>query len=103
MKEFHKVGFTGRMPVPPGKRFLISHSQPGGGPATETYWGSLDDAKHTEIMRIERGALNRRGIGFTAHLLHHTLLADEHRPGYGPIPNAGYMAFVEADGTLRKH
>jgi len=37
------------------------------------------------------------------HLLHHTLVADGHRPEYGPISRAGYMACIEADGTMRKH
>lgn len=71
--------------------------------ATETGWGALDDAKRAEILRQELGALAERGVGFTAHLLHHTLVADGHRPGHGPISAAGYMAFVEADGSLRPH
>ncbi|HOZ46642.1 MAG TPA: cellulase family glycosylhydrolase [Candidatus Hydrogenedentes bacterium] len=69
--------------------------------ATETGWGALDDAKRCEILRVELSELAKRGIGFTAHLLHHTLVADGHRPGFGPITSAGYMAFVEADGSLR--
>ena len=42
-------------------------------------------------------------FGFLAHLLHHTLVADGHRPEYGPISEAGYMAFIEAEGSLRPH
>ncbi len=70
---------------------------------TEAGWGALDDAKRAEILRIELGAFRERGIGFLAHLLHHTLVADGHRPEYGPISQAGYMAFIEADGSLRPH
>ncbi len=70
---------------------------------TETGWGALDDAKRAEVLAVELGALAARGIGFTAHLLHHTLVADGHRPGHGPISPAGYMAFVEKDGSLRPH
>ena len=70
---------------------------------TETGWGALDDAKRAEVLKVELGAFRERGLGFVAHLLHHTLVADGHRPGCGPISNAGYMAFVEADGSLRPH
>mgnify|MGYP001361030171 CR=1 FL=1 len=71
--------------------------------ATETGWGALDDKKRSEILAVELGALAKRGLGFVAHLLHHTLVADGHRPEYGPISGAGYMAFVEKDGSLRPH
>jgi hypothetical protein len=68
---------------------------------TETGWGAMDDAKRAEVLRVELGAFRERGLGFLAHLLHHTLVADGHRPAYGPISQAGYMAFIEADGSLR--
>ena len=71
--------------------------------ATETGWGALDDKKRAEVLAVELGALTRRGMGFTAHLLHHTPVADGHRPEFGPISGAGYMAFIEKDGTLRPH
>ena len=71
--------------------------------ATETGWGAMEDAKRAEVLKFELGALHDRGIGFLAHLLHHTLVADGHRPEHGPMSNAGYMAFVEADGSLRPH
>jgi hypothetical protein len=69
--------------------------------ATETGWGSLDDAARVASLEIELGSLAKRGIGFTAHLLHETLVADGHRPQYGPVTIAGYMAFVNRDGSLR--
>jgi endo-1,4-beta-mannosidase len=70
---------------------------------TETGWGAMDDAKRAEVLRVELGALHDRGVGFLVHLLHHTLVADGHRPEYGPMSSAGYMACIEADGTLRKY
>ena len=70
--------------------------------ATETGWGTLDDKRRIETLTVELDGLVKRSIGFTAHLLHHTLVADGHRPEYGPITTAGYMAFIEADGSLRK-
>ena len=70
--------------------------------ATETCWGALDDDKRVETMAVELKALTERGIGFTTHLLHETLVADGHRPQYGYVTGAGYMAFINMDGSLRK-
>ena len=71
--------------------------------ATETCWGNMDDKARAETGRFELSELRKRGIGFTAHLLHETRVADGHRLQYGPITNAGYMAFVQMDGTLRPY
>lgn len=71
--------------------------------ATETGWGAIDDEKRAEILSVELSGLAARDIGFTAHLLHHTLVADGHRPEYGPVFAPGNMAFVEPSGGLRPH
>lgn len=70
---------------------------------TECCWGSLDDAVRAELVRLHLEAFGERSIGWLAHLLNHTLVADGHRPEYGVVTHAGYMAFVEADGSLRAH
>ena len=36
------------------------------------------------------------------YLLHHSLVADAHRPEFGPVGHPGNLAFIEADGSLRK-
>ena len=69
--------------------------------ATETGWGHLNDEERVEQLEYELQSLQSRKIGFTAHLLWHTLVADGHRPEYGPVSQAGYMAFIEPDGSLR--
>jgi hypothetical protein len=69
--------------------------------ANETVWGALDDAVRVDVLRYTLGELRSRGIGFTVHALQHSLIADLHRPEYGPVGEAGAMHFVEADGTLR--
>jgi len=69
--------------------------------ASETCWGSLDDAARVEIIRYTLDQLRQRGIGWFAYLLHHSLIADAHRPEYGPVGPPGYLAFIEADGSLR--
>jgi hypothetical protein len=69
--------------------------------ATECLWGSLDDAARTAIIRRDLGVLSQHGIGFLPHALHESYVADLHRPQYGPISSAGYMAFIHMDGSLR--
>lgn len=69
--------------------------------ATETCWGHLDDSKRVEVIRFTLGELKKRGIGWLVYLLHHSLIADAHRPEYGPVGDPMNLAFVEADGTLR--
>lgn len=69
--------------------------------ASETCWGSLDDKKRMMIVQTTLNALKMRGIGWLAYLLHHSLIADAHRPEFGPMDHAGYMAFIEANGSLR--
>lgn len=68
---------------------------------TETGWGALKDEERIELLEFELSQLERRKVGFVAHLLCHTFVADGHKPYYGPISKAGYMAFIEEDGSLR--
>jgi hypothetical protein len=70
--------------------------------ATECCWGAFEDGARVEFIRNTLTELKRRNIGWTAYLLHHSLIADAHRPEYGPLsPHAGNLAFIEADGSLR--
>lgn len=69
--------------------------------ATECCWGSLDDGARVEGIRYELAQLKKRGIGSIAYLLHHSLIADAHRPQFGPLSEPGNLSFIEADGSLR--
>lgn len=69
--------------------------------ASETCWGRLDDAKRVEIIRYTLGQLTKRRIGFLAYLLHHSPIADAHRPEHGYVGFPGNLLFIEADGSLR--
>lgn len=69
--------------------------------ASETVWGSTDDGERAELLDYTLGELVKRDIGFVVHALHHSLVADLHRADRGPVGRAGYMHFIEADGTLR--
>jgi len=69
--------------------------------ATETCWGERDDAKRVEIIRYTLTQLQQRRIGWLVYLLHHSLIADAHRPEFGPVGKPGNLSFIEADGSLR--
>jgi len=68
---------------------------------TECCWASLDDHGRVGFIKVTLAALKQRRLGFMPHLLHHTLVADGHHPEYGHVGVASYMAFIEADGSLR--
>jgi hypothetical protein len=69
--------------------------------ASETVWGSLDDAQRVGTLRFTLDALSRRGIGFLCYGLNHSRAADLHRPEFGSVGSAGSCAFIESDGRLR--
>lgn len=69
--------------------------------ATETCWGSLSDEARVTNARFTLGELKQRKIGWLAYVLHHSLIADAHRPAFGPVGIPGNLAFIEADGLLR--
>ncbi len=68
---------------------------------TETCWGALDDDDRVSIIQYTLGELAKRRIGWLVYLLHHSLIADAHRPAFGPVGEPGNLAFIEADGSLR--
>jgi hypothetical protein len=69
--------------------------------ATECCWGSLDDTRRVEIIEADFAVFQKQKIGFLAHALHESYVADLHRPQYGVISSAEYMAFIHMNGSLR--
>ncbi|HOJ39794.1 MAG TPA: hypothetical protein PK644_04930, partial [bacterium] len=69
--------------------------------ATECCWGDLNDHVRVESVRYSLSQLRKRNIGYLVYLLHHSLIADAHRPEFGPVGFPGNLAFIEADGSLR--
>jgi hypothetical protein len=69
--------------------------------ATETCWGSYDDATRAELVRYTLGELNKRQIGWLAYLLHASGVADAHAENEGAFSKAGNLAFILATGELR--
>lgn len=69
--------------------------------ASETVWGADDDAERVAIIEYTLGQLAQRRIGFVAHALHHSLVADLHAAEYGPVGSPERLEFINADGSLR--
>jgi hypothetical protein len=68
--------------------------------ATEIGWGNNDDAIRVETINIELSKIVERKVGFLIHGLNHSLVADLHRPEYGP-KGVGFMGCIEKDGSMR--
>jgi endo-1,4-beta-mannosidase len=70
--------------------------------ASEIGWGiDANDGARIERLHIELGACITHKTSFLIHALNHSPVADLHRPEYGPMGRAGYMACIEKDGSLR--
>ena len=82
---------------------MVGHLERLGKPAiaTECCWGSNDDATRVQYIRHDLGLLKQAGIGFLPHALHHSAVADLHRPVPGREWGTMYMGFIERDGTVR--
>ena len=82
----------------------VAHLEKLGKPviATECCWGTNDDAARVAFVRHELGLLKQAGIGFLPHALHHSPVADLHRPVPGRKWGTMYMGFIEPDGTIRR-
>ena len=66
--------------------------------ANEACCGSLDDTMRSEIIERTLRLLTERDIGFMPWILHHSRVPHANREF---CPGLHYMAFVEADGSLR--
>ena len=68
---------------------------------TETCWGANSDSARAEIVRYTLEVLSQHRVGFLAHALHYSNIADLHDESDGLACGAGNMAFITKDGTLR--
>ena len=85
-------------------QIMIEHLNKLGKPAiaTECCWGSNDDTTRVQYIRHDLSLLKQAGIGFLPHALHHSKVADLHRPVPGRKWETMYMGFIEPDGTIRR-
>lgn len=69
---------------------------------TECCWGSIDDDVFRENIERTLTEFNKRNLGFIAHALCHSEVADLHAPKYGPIlADMGQFNFIDQNGNLR--
>ena len=68
---------------------------------TETCWGSRDDSVRTEIIRRTLTAHKKAGIGYIAHALHWSHMADLHDECDGYVGVPGNLMFITKDGKIR--
>lgn len=69
---------------------------------TETCWGAFSDEDRVENIKFTLGVLKKHNLGFVAHALHYSRVADLHYEEGGFVGAQGNMAFTNSDGTLRK-
>lgn len=69
---------------------------------TEACWGALSDESRVEIVRFTLDTLKKHNLGFLAHALHYSRVADLHYAEDGFVGSPGNLAFTNKDGTLRK-
>lgn len=70
---------------------------------TETCWGSRDDKVRSEIVKRTLAAHKKAEIGFVAHALHWSHVADLHDDDEGPLSFPGNLMFIDRNDEMRKH
>ena len=69
---------------------------------TECCWGSIDDEVFAENIRATLTEYQKRNIGFIAHALVHSEVADLHTPDRGGIQHdMGQFNFLDENGHIR--
>lgn len=69
---------------------------------TETCWGSRNDEVRSEIVRRTLLAHKKAGIGYVAHALHWSHIADLHDDDEDPLSFPGNLMFITRDNKVRK-
>lgn len=69
---------------------------------TECCWGSVDEDVFRENILATLTEYRKRNLGFVAHALCHSLVADLHPPKDGPIlQDMGQFNFLDENGAIR--
>lgn len=70
---------------------------------TETCWGSRNDKIRGEIVKRSLLAHKKAEIGYIAHALHWSYVADLHNDDEGPLSFPGNLMFITRDDKLREY
>lgn len=71
---------------------------------SECCWGSFDDKKRADMMRVTLDIFKKYELGFVAHALQYCGCTDLHDSCDGrTTENIGNLAFVRKDGTMRPY
>ena len=71
---------------------------------SECCWGSFDDEKRAELVRVALSVFTKYGVGYVAHALWYSGCADLHDPCDGRAsPDVGNLCFINKDGKIRPH
>ena len=71
---------------------------------SECCWGSTDDLKRAELIKITLDLFAKYGIGYVAHALQYCGCADLHDRCDGRLTeNIGNLCFINKDGSIRPH
>lgn len=84
----------------------VAESKKNGKPliVSECCWGSADDKKRAELIRVTLSAFKKYGVGFVAHALQYCGVADLHQPEDGRYsPDVGNLCFINKDGSVRPY
>lgn len=69
---------------------------------TECCWGSIDEEVFADNIVRTLTEYTKRNLGFVAHALAHSEVADLHAPKYGPIlSDMGQFNFLDQHGNVR--
>ncbi len=68
---------------------------------TETCWGALNDEFRSEIIKFTLQILKKYNIGFLAHALHYSKVADLHDVEDGSVGQSYNLAFTTREGFIR--
>lgn len=69
---------------------------------TETCWGAYEALPRANNTRFTLQTISKYGLGFIAHALYYSLIADLHDKEDGFIGRPGNLCFINKDGSLRK-
>ena len=69
---------------------------------TETCWGSRNSQVRAEIIRRTLAAHKKAKIGYVAHALHWSHVADLHDDDEGPLNYPGNLMFITRDEKIRE-